>query len=131
MTQCEDEGDFKDPIVDDVTIKSCRDISSGTFTQREYYCSVQEILKRCPMACGRCRRKEEKDFLESKAKPSKCTWLENNSEKSKWCADKWVQMECKDICYRLGLSAVHLAATNVFHWPTSRIVSQTEVDGKY
>ena len=76
------------------------------------------------MACGRCGRKEQKDFLQSKAKSNKCTWLENNVEKHKWCADKWVQMECKETCYGSGLSIVPLASTDVFHGPT-------EVDGEY
>lgn len=92
-------------------MKSCKDLSGDTFEKKRLYCSSKEILIRCPMECG---RKEKMELLQS-PKLNDCTWLKQNDEHSKWCASSWVQMKCKETCYRLA----------------TRLISQTQHDGEY
>ena len=71
------------------------------------------------MVCGRSVRKEKMEPFQSQTKSRNCTWLEQNNEQNneqnKWCAGFWVQMECKETCYRLA----------------TRIISQTQLGGEY
>ena len=87
-------------------MKSCKDVSAEPFDQREQFCSIKEILMRCPIECG-SERKEKMELLQSQPKSNNCTWLEQNNEKNKWCAGLWVQMECKEICNKLATRIIY------------------------